>query len=88
MRGFGGRCVHGRAAVYQTPDEQLLGCGDIQSLADLANSYEVVRQMRALPFDGALVLRVAIVTALPLLPLAPTMMPLEEIVRRLIGILL
>ena len=28
------------------PDEQLMGSGDIQSLADLSNSFEVVRTMR------------------------------------------
>src|SRR6202034_2954495 len=32
-------------------DEQLLGSADIQSLADLGNSYEFVRQMRAVPFS-------------------------------------
>ena len=30
-------------------DEPLVGSGDIQSLADLANSFEVVRTMRIAP---------------------------------------
>jgi hypothetical protein len=31
-------------------DEQLLGTGDLQSLADLGNSFAVVREMRPIPF--------------------------------------
>jgi hypothetical protein len=69
-------------------DEPLLGSGDIQSLADLANSYEVVRSMRAVPFDKGLVVRLAILIALPLLPLTLTMIPLEELAERLIKLLL
>ena len=30
-------------------DEELLGTADIQSLADLGNSYGIVGEMRALP---------------------------------------
>jgi hypothetical protein len=30
---------------------QLLGTGDIQSLADLGNSFAVVREMRGVPFE-------------------------------------
>jgi hypothetical protein len=32
------------------PSEELLGAADIQSLADLGNSYALVREMRAVPF--------------------------------------
>jgi len=31
------------------PDELVLGTADLQSLADLGNSFEVVRNMRAVP---------------------------------------
>ena len=33
-----------------TEGDELLGTGDIQSLADLGNSYAVVKEMRAVPF--------------------------------------
>ena len=69
-------------------DEALLGTGDIQSLADLANSYEVVHTMRPVPFDKGLVLRLAIIIAFPLLPLILTMIPLEELVSSLIKLLM
>ncbi len=72
----------------RTDDTELLGSADIQSLADLGNSYEVIRQMKLLPMDMRVVLRLAIILALPLLPLLLTMFPLEEIVSRLIKIVL
>jgi hypothetical protein len=67
-------------------DEPLLGSGDIQSLADLGNSYEVVRTMRIVPITKEAVLRLAGATLVPVLPLALTMMPLEELVKRVIAV--
>ncbi len=72
----------------KTPDDELLGSGDIQSLADLANSYGVVGQMRTLALDKGTVLRLVFLIVLPLVPLVLTMVPLNEIVRRLMSILL
>lgn len=68
-------------------DEELLGSGDIQSLADLGNSYSVVSEMRQVPFGLKDVARLAAATAAPLLPLALTIFSLEELVTRLIKIL-
>ena len=70
------------------PDEALLGTADIQSLADLANSFEVVRGMHALPFDRKTVVRLAILIALPMLPLILTMIPLDELLERLLRLLM
>lgn len=69
-------------------DEPLVGSGDIQSLNDLAGSFEVVHSMRMFPFDKAAVLQTAVVTLLPVLPLALTMISLEDLIKRLIGVLL
>jgi len=80
---FRRKWTEGPAVSY----ESLLGSADIQSLADLANSFEVVRQTRLLPFGKDTVLRLAIIILLPLLPLTLTMIPLEEMINRLIGIL-
>ncbi|HVQ30400.1 MAG TPA: hypothetical protein VMV21_12505 [Vicinamibacteria bacterium] len=68
-------------------DEPILGSGDIQSLADLGNSYSVVQEMRPVPFGLKDVSRLAASTALPLLPLALTVLSLEELVTRLIKVL-
>jgi hypothetical protein len=61
-------------------DDELLGTGDIQSLADLGNSYALVRDMRAVPFDMQDIVRLAAVTALPLLPLGLTIFSFEQMV--------
>jgi hypothetical protein len=71
------------------PDGELLvGSADIQSLADLANAHDVVREMGVLPFDRRTVVTLAIVVALPYLPLTLTMIPFEALVSQVIGKLL
>ncbi|MGB9242484.1 MAG: hypothetical protein WCC03_03955 [Candidatus Acidiferrales bacterium] len=67
--------------------EEILGTADIQSLADLANSYAVVKEMRLVPFGLNDVTRLAAATALPVVPLFLTIMPLEELVTRLLKII-
>ena len=66
----------------------LLGTGDIQSLADLGNSYSVIGEMRIVPFSMSDMLRLAGATAAPLVPLMLTIFSLEEVVSRLIKIVL
>lgn len=68
-------------------EEGLLGSADIQSLADLANSHEVVRTMRPVPFDPRMVAWLALLIALPLLPLSLTMIPFSELVGKLFKLL-
>ena len=69
-------------------DEKLIGTGDIQSLNDLAGSFEVINSMRPFPFSKTIVLQTAVTILVPLLPLALTMISLEDIVKQLLGILL
>ena len=68
-------------------DEPLVGSADIQSLADLNNSYEIVDTMHIVPFSKEAIFQLAIVTLAPLAPLILSMMSLEEILKKLIGIL-
>jgi hypothetical protein len=68
-------------------DERLVGSGDIQSLADLANSFEVVRGMRMAPVTRDAVLQLVGATLAPIVPLALTMMSLEELLESLFGLL-
>ena len=70
------------------PGEPLVGSADIQSLADLANSFEVVRRMQPFPFGKETIILLVVATALPVLPLMLTMFPLDELIKRLLGILL
>ncbi|MGC2281175.1 MAG: hypothetical protein WA603_14255 [Candidatus Acidiferrales bacterium] len=66
------------------PKDELLGTNDIQSLADLANSYAVVSEMRLVPFTLKDMLRLALATVLPISPLLLTIMPLEELLTRFV----
>jgi hypothetical protein len=68
-------------------NEPLVGSADIQSLADLDNSFEVVRRMQIAPITRDALVRLVVATLLPLAPLLLTMMPLEELLRKLLGIL-
>jgi hypothetical protein len=68
-------------------NEPLVGSADIQSLADLATSFEVVRRMQIAPITRDALVRLVVATLLPLAPLLLTMMPLEELLRKLLGIL-
>jgi hypothetical protein len=69
-------------------EEPLVGSADIQSLADLANSYEVVKGMRPVPFGRDTILQVAVPAVAPFLPLLLTVVPAEEILKKLFGMLL
>lgn len=63
-------------------DERLIGSGDIQSLADLANSFQVIRDVRSFPFDKDSILQVILFVLIPILPLVLTMIPLEELIKK------
>jgi hypothetical protein len=60
--------------------DELLGTGDIQSLADLGNSFAAVREMRAVPFAIEDVVTLLVATVVPLVPLLLTIMPLDQLV--------
>jgi len=82
VREFDAKWLRGGAPA----NEPLVGSGDIQSLADLSNSFEVVRTMRIVPVTKEAILRLVGATLAPVMPLALTMMPLEDLLKRLIGI--
>jgi hypothetical protein len=83
VREFDAKWLRGGVAA----DEPLVGSADIQSLADLANSFEVVRGMQIAPITRDAVLRLVAATLVPIVPLALTMMSLEELLKTLFGIL-
>ena len=67
--------------------EEVLGTGDIQSLADLGNSYVVLGEMRLVPFGIKDIVRLAVATAAPMAPLLLIIMPMEEVVTRIFKII-
>ena len=57
-RAFHDKWIQGQAAA----GEPLLGTADIQSLADLGNSFEFIQSMRVVPFSLRAILQLAVVT--------------------------
>jgi hypothetical protein len=82
VRAFDAKWLRGGAPA----DEPFVGSADIQSLADLGNSLEVVRSMRIVPITRDGIVRLVGAILIPLVPLALTMMPLEELVKMLLGL--
>jgi len=66
-------------------DEPLVGSGDIQSLADLGNSFQVIREIKPFPISRDNVIQLVVFTIMPGLPLVLTMIPLEELITKLLG---
>jgi hypothetical protein len=83
-QGFESKWIQGTGPV----ESELLGTADIQSLADLGNSYTAVSEMRVVPFTIQDAIRLALATAVPLLPLALTVFSLEEVLSALVKVLL
>jgi len=70
-----------------TAKEPILGTGDIQSLADLGNSYELVRKMRIIPIEASDFIVIALLGVIPALPLAATVMPVGDILQGILRLL-
>jgi hypothetical protein len=83
VREFDAKWLRGGAPA----EEPLVGSSDIQSLADLNNSFEVVRTMGITPLTKDAIIRLAAAALAPIVPLALTMMPLEDLLKKLFGIL-
>jgi hypothetical protein len=81
VREFDRKWVRGGAPA----DEQLIGSGDIQSLADLGNSFQVVKDITPFPYGRTAVVQLVVSTLTPISPLVLTMIPLEELIDRVIG---
>lgn len=79
---------HNKWVKDSTARADVLGASDIQSLADLRNSFAVVQQMRATPFGPKSVAALALAAFLPFLPLALTEFSFAQIAKRLFKILL
>jgi hypothetical protein len=67
--------------------EQFIGSGDIQSLADLGNGFEVIANMRFLPVSKQTLMQLAGWTLLPILPVLLTTIPLDDLLKRLFSLI-
>lgn len=79
-REFDHKWLRGGAAE----DESLVGSPDISSLADLGAGFDVVNDMRLVPFSIRTVVQLAVVTLFPIAPLLLTMIPLKDLLEQLL----
>jgi hypothetical protein len=78
VSGFDQKWLHA-----ETPSgEPLLGTSDIQSLADLTNSVNVVRNMRSVPTSPLLLKEFALASVLPMLPLYLLKYPVAQLAEK------
>ena len=82
MEAFDRKWTAGQAGV----GDKILGSGDIQSLADMGNSFRTAAEMRSFPFGQKEILQVVVATLLPICPLILTVVPLEQLISKLLGI--
>jgi hypothetical protein len=82
-QAFDGKWVHGRPPESET----LLGSADIQSLADLGNSFAIVRGMRTAPIDKGTLIGLAIAAALPMAPVLILGTPADQLIRTVLKLL-
>jgi hypothetical protein len=68
-------------------EEALLGSADIQSLADLAGSFDIVKKMKVVPIDRHTLLSLVLLTAAPLLLVATLATPLDALLKMVIQLL-
>lgn len=66
------------------PAEPLLGTSDIQSLADLSNSYAIIQDMSFAPITKQLVVQLIVAAGAPLVPVVIAVTPINAIVRTLL----
>jgi hypothetical protein len=83
VRGFDSKWVHNDRPV----GESLLGSPDIQSLADIGNSYQRVRDIRPIPVSRQLLFKLVAVTFLPIAPLSLLYMSAREVGSLLLRVL-
>jgi len=69
-------------------DERLLGSGDIQSLADLGNSYDFIEHMKPIPIDPRALLQIIVAALLPMATLLLTVMPFKDIAKLLLKVVM
>lgn len=80
-RAFHEKWIEGKAPA----NESLLGSADIQSLADLGNSFEYIRRMKTMPFSIRVIIQLAVIASIPCLPLLIIVFPISKIINLLAG---
>lgn len=74
--------------VEENVDEELLGTGDIQSLADIGNSLDRIKSMKLFPVELTDLRALFVAALLPAIPLALTQVALKDLLGVLAKILM
>jgi hypothetical protein len=80
---FDAKWIQGRPAK----DQSLLGTADIQSLADLNNSFAIVRDMRLVPIDKRTLIVLAAAAILPIIPVLIFATPANTVIQTVLKLL-
>ena len=70
----------------RSADESPLGSPDMSSLIDLGSSFAVIKDMNVVPVRASQLIRVAIITCLPVLPLLFLSLPFMDVVKLLASV--
>ena len=82
-QSFDKKWIRGQAAEA----EPLLGTGDIQSLADLGNSYEIITKMKIVPVNRRVALGLLGAAVAPILPLLLFRFSLQDLLLKILNML-
>jgi hypothetical protein len=77
VRSFDSKWLRGGVS----PAESLLGSPDIQSLADMINSFSSARQMTIVPLSRRDLLTFLVAAAIPFLPLLLLVLPAQDLIK-------
>ena len=75
-------------ATPSQPRSELLGSEDIEVLDSMVDSYRAAYEMRVFPMSRSTLTRLLLASALPYVPLALTVVPVEVLVQELIKLVL
>lgn len=79
VRRFHSKWIERRSAT----GEDVLGTPDIQSLADLDNAYQIISQTGMFVFNSRKLVELWLAAVVPMLPLVLTVVPVEQLLRRI-----
>jgi hypothetical protein len=82
------RAFHRKWIEDRSDREELLGTADLQSLNDLCGAYANLDQARLVPLGPRPLIGIVIAAVVPMLPLVAMTMPLDELLKQLVHVLL
>lgn len=82
------RAFHRKWIEDRSERDELLGTADLQALNDLCGAYEHLEKARLVPFGPRTLVGLLIAAVVPMLPLVAAAMPLNELLKQLVRVLL